>query len=423
MIALDFMRVRRWWAATFVVASMVVLVAINELAFYRSTSALESLGMRNQARIQLNLLLQRMLDAETAQRGYLLTGRTDYLAPQRSAAGDVQSALEWLQRHYRDPESVRLMDLVRRDASAKLSEIETTLEMHRAGQHDAWRELLLTDIGREKMEGLRKSAQRLLALEAEQVQRERADIANALWMGRIGIDAILLLCVVGLWAYARQGIRLERERGAHAQLLAAERDKLEAQVVRRTHELTQLARYLQNAREDERSLLARELHDELGALLTAAKLDAARLKRSFEQMSPEAAQRFTHLVSSIDQVIALKRRIIEDLRPSSLTHLGLVAALEIHAREFGKRAELQIKTELESVKLSESAQMTVYRLVQECFTNIAKYSGAKSVTLHLHAREQQARVCVSDDGKGFDPGQIRSGALSITKCPPSDSTR
>jgi signal transduction histidine kinase len=131
-------------------------------------------------------------------------------------------------------------------------------------------------------------------------------------------------------------------------------------------------------------------------------------------MSPEAAQRFTHLVSSIDQVIALKRRIIEDLRPSSLTHLGLVAALEIHAREFAKRAELQVKTELKPVRLSESAQMTVYRLVQECFTNIAKYSGATTVSLHLESREQQARVCVADDGKGFDAANVRSGAHGLT---------
>jgi signal transduction histidine kinase len=414
MSPLDFVHVRRWWAAVFVGLSLLVLVGINEVAFHRSISALDSVSARQQARAQLNRLLQRMLDAETAQRGYLLTGRADYLAPWRSASADVRAALQWLEGWYRAGETAPLLQQVARDASARLGEIETTLKMHEAGNHEGWRELLLTDIGREKMEGIRRGVERLVTLEGEQIVRARAEVSNSLWMGRVGIDVILLLCVLGLWAYARQGVRLERERAAHAQLLAAERDKLEAQVVNRTHELTQLARYLQNAREDERSRLARELHDELGALLTAAKLDAARLKRSFEQMSPEAAQRFTHLVSSIDQVIALKRRIIEDLRPSSLTHLGLVAALEIHAREFAKRAELQVKTELKPVKLSESAQMTVYRLVQECFTNIAKYSGARQVTLHLEPREQQARVFVSDDGKGFDPAAVRRGAHGLT---------
>lgn len=414
MTALDFARLRRWWGTAFVVLSLLVLVAINEVAFHRSISALDNVGARQQARAQLNRLLQRLLDAETAQRGYLLSGRADYLAPWRSAPGEVRAALLWLEGWYRESEAAPLLQQVSRDASAKLGEIETTLAMYDAGNHDGWRELLLTDIGREKMEGIRRGVERLIGLEGEQIVRERAGVSNSLWMGRVGIDLILLLSGAGLWAYSRQGVRLERERVAHAELLAAERDKLEAQVVKRTHELTQLARYLQNAREDERSLLARELHDELGALLTAAKLDAARLKRNFEQMSPEAAQRFTHLVSSIDQVIALKRRIIEDLRPSSLTHLGLVAALEIHAREFAKRAEVQVKTELRPVKLSESAQMTVYRLVQECFTNIAKYSGAKTVTLQLDSREQQARVFVGDDGKGFDPAAMRSGAHGLT---------
>jgi CHASE3 domain sensor protein len=226
MGAIDFDRLRRWWAASFVVITLLVLVAINEVAFHRSASALETLGGRNEARTQLNRLLQRTLDAEAAQRGYLLTGRADYLTPQRSAAGDVRAAVQWLQGYYRDPASAELMQAIARDANARLSEIETTLAMYDAGQHGAWRELMLTDIGREKMEGLRQNAQRLLELEAVQVQRERGDIYNALWMGRIGIDAILLLCVVGLWAYARQGARLERERSAHAQLLATERDRL-----------------------------------------------------------------------------------------------------------------------------------------------------------------------------------------------------
>ena len=88
------------------------------------------------------------------------------------------------------------------------------------------------------------------------------------------------------------------------------------------------AQHLQTIREDERSRLARELHDELGALLTAAKLDVARLKsRLGGTASADAAERLAHLNEALNGGIALKRRIIEDLRPSSLSNLGLVAAL------------------------------------------------------------------------------------------------
>ncbi|HVK33189.1 MAG TPA: CHASE3 domain-containing protein [Burkholderiaceae bacterium] len=395
-------------------AALLALAIINEVAYQRSAAALQSLGDRGTARSQINLMLRRVLDAETAVRGFVLTDRKEYLEPYDSATSDVTGALEWLRKFYVDERSRLLIDEIGRGVNAKLAETALTLKLFNEGNQNGWRELMLTDIGREKMEAVRSATEQLLALEAQRVADERAQIDRSLRMGRLGIDATLLLFVVALWLYARQALLLERARIAHAQLLAEERDRLEAQVRHRTAELTQLARHLQNAREDERARLARELHDELGALLTAAKLDAARMKHSLGTMSPEVSQRFTHLVGAIDQVIALKRRIIEDLRPSSLSHLGLVAALEIHAREFAARAEVKVKTKLEQVPLPESAQITTYRLVQECFTNIAKYSGAGNVEVSLGPDGNLAHVRVSDDGRGFDPAAVRAGAHGLT---------
>ena len=177
-------------------------------------------------------------------------------------------------------------------------------------------------------------------------------------------------------------------------------------MARRTDELTELARHMQSAREDERARLARELHDELGALLTSAKLDAARLKRGLGEMAPEIAERLRHLNATIDQGIALKRDIIENLRPSSLSNLGLVAALEIQAREFAKRADLAVNTELQEVSLSDGAQITAYRLVQESLTNVAKYADASQVTVTLQPKGEEAYLAVQDDGRGFDVRQV-----------------
>lgn len=409
-------RVPRGTLVLALVASALLALAavINELAYHRSAGALESLGDRGTARSQINLMLRRVLDAETGVRGFVLTGRQDYLDPYESATADVNEAIEWLRRFYADSQSRALVEEIGRGVNAKMAETALTLKLFNEGNNEGWRELMLTDIGREKMEAVRSATEQLLALEAQRVADERAQIGRSLALGRLGIDATLLLLVLALWLYGRQALQLQRAREVHAQLLAAERDRLEAQVRHRTAELTQLARHLQNAREDERARLARELHDELGALLTAAKLDAARMKHSLGAMAPEVHQRFVHLVAAIDQVIALKRRIIEDLRPSSLSHLGLVAALEIHAREFAARAEVKVKTRLEQVALSESAQITTYRLVQECFTNIAKYSGASQVELTLGPVGAEAHVRVSDDGRGFDPAAVRAGAHGLT---------
>lgn len=395
-------------------SALVALASINEVAYQRSSAALQLLGDRGAARNHVNTLLRRVLDAETGLRGYLLSGRKEYLEPYLSADKDVREALAWLRNFYADQRSRELVEEIGRGVSAKLAETSLMLKLFEEGNPTGLRELMLTDIGREKMEAVRAATEQLLELESQRVATERSQIARSLLLGRLGIYATLLLFVLALWMYALQVLHLDRSRRAHAQSLAEERDRLEAQVRHRTAELTQLARHLQHAREDERALLARELHDELGALLTAAKLDAARLRHSIGAMTPEVSERLVHMVRAIDQVVALKRRIIEDLRPSSLSHLGLVAALEIQAREFAARSELKVKTRLEQVPLTESAQITTYRIVQECLTNIAKYSGAKTVEVTLCPDGGEAHVCIVDDGKGFDPATVRAGAHGLT---------
>ena len=113
-------------------------------------------------------------------------------------------------------------------------------------------------------------------------------------------------------------------------------------------------------REDERSRLARELHDELGALLTAAKLDvgAPQVAPRRDRDARGRPSGCAHLNEALNSGIALKRRIIEDLRPSSLSNLGLVAALEILLREFGARSEIEVDCELEPVQLEPAAELT-----------------------------------------------------------------
>src|SRR6218665_111109 len=149
-----------------------------------------------------------------------------------------------------------------------------------------------------------------------------------------------------------------------------------------------------------------ELQDELGALLTAAKLDVARLKSKLDAAAPDIAERLAHLTQTLNSGIALKRRIIEDLRPSSLSNLGLTAALEILTREFAGHAGIEVETSLETVQLPEAVQLTVYRMVQEALTNIGKYAKAQQVLVSVPAHPGHVAVQVRDDGQGFDPAAL-----------------
>ena len=170
--------------------------------------------------------------------------------------------------------------------------------------------------------------------------------------------------------------------------------------------LEDLATHLQRAREQERAHLARELHDELGALLMAAKLDVACLKVNLGSVTPEIARRLAHLAEILNGGIALKSKIVEGLCPSTLAHWGLVVSLENLARDFGLTSGIEIGIDLEAVSLDDVTQLTVYRLVQECLTNVAKYSGATKAQVVLLNRQREVMVVVLDNGAGFDVDHV-----------------
>jgi signal transduction histidine kinase len=383
--------------------AVVAMLGVSETSYWRSARTLASLDEVGAARTNVQTLAQSMLDAETGQRGYLLTGRSEYLQPYERALKKISESLSFLDQYYRkDPNSTALLTKLHSLIEAKLSELSETMRLHNEGKGEAAMQLLLSDIGKEKMEAVRQLTAQLVAQETSNVAEDRADIYRTLWFSRLGVMVLSLLGLLSLFMYLRQVSVLEQHREQQQRLVQAERDRLELEVTQRTAQLTELTDHLQTAREDERHRLARNLHDELGALLTSAKLDAARIRSRLVGTAPEALERLNHLVDTLNGSIALGRRIIEDLRPSTLGNLGLVPTLEILARDFSTTSGVQVHCTLEPVKLEATAELVVYRLVQEAITNITKYARAKNVWIGLKPNNAHAEISVRDDGVGFD---------------------
>jgi len=395
--------------------SALAMFLISESSYQQASSTFESLRERALARTKIQTLWRSLTDAETGERGYLLTGRKEYLTPYQAGQAQAREALDWLTRFYgTDPHTMQLMQRVAIASRNKLSELDVTLKLHDEGKEEAWKSLVLSNIGREQMDTVRALSEELLKLEDVRVESARTSVKQTLLLNRIGVTAMTALSLLALFMYLRQTSALVVQREEQRRVVQAERDQLEIEVAQRTTQLTELARHLQTAREDERTHLARELHDELGALLTAAKLDVARLKsRLARAMTPEIAERIQHLNDALNSGIALKRRIIEDLRPSSLSNLGLVAALEILITEWSSRSEVPVERELEPVTLRPSGELTVYRLVQEALTNISKYARATKIEVRLSARDGIVHVSVRDDGIGFDVKKPRTSAHGL----------
>ncbi|APW42275.1 CHASE3 domain-containing protein [Rhodoferax saidenbachensis] len=395
-------------------AAAAAMVFVSEGSYWQSVSTLENLNSMGTARSQIQSLERSLLNAETGQRGYLLTQRPEYLEPYKKALTDIEAAYGVLKPYYgADPATQEILKRLQGLTETRLSELALTLKLSQQGQGKSGQEILLTDIGREKMDAIRATSAELLDYQTRAVASRRAALFQTLALGRIGIALLSAFSLLALFFYLRQSLAFKLQQLELQRVVQQERDRLEVEVTQRTAELRQLAQHLQTAREDERQRLARNLHDDLGSLLTSAKLDAARIKSRLASTSPESLELLAHLVGTLNSGIALGRRIIEDLRPSSLSNLGLVAALEILAREYADHSGVAVHCDLQPVKLQASAELMIYRLVQEGITNISKYAQASNVWVTLGMRDGQVEISVRDDGIGFDTTAKRLSAYGL----------
>jgi PAS domain S-box-containing protein len=219
----------------------------------------------------------------------------------------------------------------------------------------------------------------------------------------------------------------ERKRAADA--LREAKEKLEVRVAERTQELQnaltqlrELSAYTHDVREEERTRIAREVHDELGSLLVALKMDVNWLdKRLSEQAQRdgEAAQamretmrcKCQHMSRSIESAVDNVGRIITDLRPSILDHQGLWAALEWQAQEFASGAELACDWAMEvndAPVLPEPMAIAVFRIFQETLSNIGRHARASAIVVRIAGDASMLRVSVKDDGVGAEAAAFES---------------
>ena len=394
---------RSRFAAPAVLAMALAALAVNEAGF-RSVQhfdhvSKEALNARS-AVLQLRRLL---VEAESAQRGYLITARGEYLQAYQDVRAELQVKLDALPQVF-EPERVHATAVrqLEKGTRERISELDEVTRLFDAGERARAITLVLTDIGREKMQAVDLEVEQIQAATLSAFGERQAQLQRALASSHLGV-ALLVLFGLLLARIALHQLRLrDQERERQQAELQAERDKLEAQVAVRTAELTEIAVHLQRVREDERHRLARELHDEFGGLLTAAKLDVARIKSRLAPLPAEVAERLAHLVEMLDAGIALKRRIVEDLYPASVRDLGLSAALVGLCEEFAGTSGIAVATEIAELELDEGRALSAYRLVQEALTNVAKHAQARQVGVALQRAEDRVRVLVSDDGRGFD---------------------
>lgn len=212
-----------------------VLVGINETGHMRSQDALEQMDQSMATRGDVNKLLQSMLDAETGQRGYLLTGNETYLEPYDKAVATVQTNLDRLRNQFMNsPDDMQEFALLSRQISRKLAEMELSLRLRRKGNEDAWKFILNTDVGKEHMEAIRTHAQELIARSDLRLSQGQQQIEQSLTLSRIGIATVTVIGLLAFYMYLRQTQAVQAVNLREQALLERERDRLEGLVDRKS---------------------------------------------------------------------------------------------------------------------------------------------------------------------------------------------
>lgn len=226
-------------------------------------------------------------------------------------------------------------------------------------------------------------------------------------------DGTLMLVSIVVSAVMQNGepvaaVVVFRDIGSRKQ---AERDLLESQ-----RQLRELTSYLQTVREEERTRIARELHDELGQMLTGVKLDAMWLAAHLPTKNLGIANKVASMSRLIDETLDAMRRVASDLRPVMLDDLGLAAAVEWLAEDFGARTGINVHLDLnvdleqgmckcqEAGNLNPEVSTAAFRIVQECLTNVARHADAEHLLISLDCDDEKIMLLLSDDGKGLSPG-------------------
>ena len=393
-------------------ALLAALVVIAEIAQNGQKQINQRVGLSQKQQIALAQLLEQVSQAEAGQRGYLLTGDQKYLQPYQSARDRIEPLLDQFSDLFRDNGQL-LANPVQRDAmrhmrvliGAKLAELGASLALYTSQGPAQATALVRTDLESSTMSEIRNEAVKLRDAEQSAINAEIGRAERLRMISRALMGGVVLLNVSLLITAATLLARQARRRAELTEQLASQNEELERAVRRRTAELTALSSHLQRLSEKEKASLARELHDELGGLLIAVKMDISWLqKHSPGASEPDMKGRWTRVLQALDEGVDFKRRVVENLRPTLLDNMGLLPAARWITQETCTRAGLryvEIYPE-EEPELIEDAAIMIFRLLQESLTNIVKHAHATEVRVEITMDASDMTVAVSDNGLGID---------------------
>jgi signal transduction histidine kinase len=402
----------RWYVA---VPPFLIIGFLAALFFL--TSAGQGRLQEAGGRLQKSALREHVIDelqigvsrAVATQRGYLLTGDQKFFKTYDTYAADVEPRLERLRLAYVGSDSnladVRALHVL---IGKRLADLAMIVAIQKSQGPSAAVALVKTSVGSDTGEAINDILDQLRGRESLEHSAAQEHWSQSLILSRWITVAATIFNMLLVGIAARLVYMDLRRRALQTAELRDQKLQLEREAEERNRELVELSTHLQSVAEREKASLARELHDELGGLLVGARMDISWAEQHLAHDDPDMKQRLRRVQQNLAAGVDLKRRIIEELRPTLLDNVGLFAALRWQLKETCGNAGLKCTESYpeEEPKFTSEAAIALFRIAQEAFTNILKHSAAKFVDITLNMQGDAIVMQISDDGKGIPAGRL-----------------
>jgi signal transduction histidine kinase len=359
--------------------------------------------------------------AEGAQRGYLLTRSDTYFKPYDEATSQITSHLHKINKLLdrsnltKHPAIQTIMTELVNSIAKKSAEMSVTIDLAKKRQFDKALAVVKLDSGIKESRNIA-----MLAGQFEQqvisYRRELEDNRNnTRRMMRWFVMACPLIFVSLVVLVIKRLLRELAEKAKLHERLTNENAEYERNIQTLRTKLQGEALLAQTNVERERYQLSRELHDELGSLLTAIKMDISWAVRHLKEEFPQVTEKLKKTNHYLDRSINFKREIVQNLHPSMIKTFGLNVSLKNMVEEAANRNQWQLDFILpeREMQINETLSLIIYRVVQESLNNCSKYAKASQVSVHVLHDEQYIKVEVADNGIGFDTRNINSSSTGI----------
>ncbi|MES2499008.1 MAG: CHASE3 domain-containing protein [Pseudomonadota bacterium] len=369
----------------------------------------------------------KVYKAESAQRGYLYTSRADYLEPFNNALNEarenvrkvetmiVQSAVGEDQMVVRE-----WMKIISASLAAKTTEMQVTVNLVKSGKHEEAMHVVNLDDGLVETRIFMDHVDTVIKNQTDNLQTRINERGDTILIARLSIfgGALILIWLVVL--VIKQLLEEIAIKSALQDRVQKENIIYEEKLQQQTKLLRSLALDYQADVERERQKLSRELHDELGSIFTATKMDIAWVMKKMKTVAPEIGteviDKLRKTSTYVDQGIQYQRHIVQELHPSMLSTFGFWPALQSLINDAAERNQWELTLNLpdENTKLNQTLSLVAYRIVQETLNNANKYAKATKVSVDVIMDEKFIKLEIEDNGTGFDASIINGNTHGLS---------